>query len=196
MKTMVTSPKAEIRKIEELVAMEIKMELVRDKNWTIRFLTIYSVAFIVTLTTAITLIFFLCNNTSETSSMKTALVTFKDKTGKNLTEKVAISFDDTKNDISGYDRAIFDFEKRFLVYKVERMPKPVCFLASLRTSDIVALDNIMAFASANMEKQDSSKMKLLSDFNDTDIDVPRKDFLSELSKELCSDTDLVWMVLN
>ncbi|KAK3578396.1 hypothetical protein CHS0354_035597 [Potamilus streckersoni] len=201
MKPMTTESKADLSTINVQADMDPKHDLnfmqrpeeFKEKRKRLRIIAISVVVLVVIVIAAIIAAVCLVGKQAE-ANIKTAWLPYKDESGKSSTQKVTVTSREEKFEIAGTGTAVFDFDKSLFVYKPEQVSKPSCFLTAVNTSYLLSPDKMKDLNENKMSNDVSSKPSENDYFMSSNVVVPNKDFLSPLSKELCKDTEVIWMV--
>ncbi|KAL3892195.1 hypothetical protein ACJMK2_004427 [Sinanodonta woodiana] len=172
MKPMANEMKADLSTITVQAAMEPKSpEELKEKRKRLRIIAIAVVVLVIVVVAAIITAVCVAGKQAE-ENIKTAMLPYKDESGKSSTQKVTSLF----------------------VYRPEQMSKQSCFLTAVNTSYLLSPDKMKSVFGQQTAADVSSQPPHNDYFISTNVVVPNKDFLSPLSKELCKDTEVIWMV--
>ncbi|KAK3584649.1 hypothetical protein CHS0354_003937 [Potamilus streckersoni] len=194
MKPMTTETKPETSTvIVQTVSEPKRPEEAKEKRKRLKIIAISVVVLVVVVTAAILVAVYVIGKRAE-ENIKTAMLAYKDESGKTGTQKVTVTSKEEKFEIAGTGTAVFDFDKSLLVYKSENMPKPTCFLTAVNTSTLLSPEKMKGFLGDNTASDLPSNSTDRAEYMNSGVVVPNKDFLSPMSKELCKDSEVIWMV--
>ncbi|KAL3892186.1 hypothetical protein ACJMK2_004420 [Sinanodonta woodiana] len=194
MKLMATDTKPDISTVIVQSASEPKRPVeVKEKMKKLRIIAITAVVLAVIVTAAIITIVYVVGKHTE-DIVKTAWLNYKDESGKTSEQKVTVNSREEKFEITGKGTAVFDFDKSLLAYKPDTMTKPTCFLIAVNTSTLLSPEKLKALLGDKTASDLPSNSSDRAEYMSTGVVVPNKDFLSPMSKELCKDNEVVWMV--
>ncbi|KAL3892194.1 hypothetical protein ACJMK2_004426 [Sinanodonta woodiana] len=194
MKPMTNETKADLSTITVQAAMEPKRpEELKEKRKRLRIIAIAVVVLVLVVVAAIITAVCVAGKQAE-ENIKSAWLPYKDESGKSSTQMVTVTPREEKFEIAGTGTAVFDFDKSLFVYRPEQMSKQCCFLTAVNTSYLLSPDKMRSLFGQQMAADVSSQPPHNDYFISTNVVVPNKDFLSPLSKELCKDTEVIWMV--
>ncbi|KAK3584651.1 hypothetical protein CHS0354_003939 [Potamilus streckersoni] len=168
-------------------------EEIKEKRKKLKIIAVSVAVLVVVVTAAIITAMYVVGKQAE-DIIKTSWLPYKDESGKSSTQKVTVTSREEKFEIAGTGTAVFDFDKSLLVYKPDKMSKPVCFLTAVNTSTLLSPEKMKGFLEDRTVSDLPSNSSNHAEYMSSGVVVPNKDFLSPLSKELCKDTQVIWMV--
>ncbi|KAL3892187.1 hypothetical protein ACJMK2_004421 [Sinanodonta woodiana] len=196
MKPMANETKPDISTVIVQTAPEPKKsEELKEKRKKLKIIAIAVVVLVAIVTASIVVVVYVVGKNAE-DTIKTAMLTYKDESGKSSTQKVTVSSREEKFEIAGRGTAVFDFDKNLLAYKPDTMAKQTCFLTAVNTSTLLSPDKLKALLGDKMASDLPSNSSDRVEYMSSGVVVPNKDFLSPMSKELCKDSEVIWMVPN
>ncbi|KAK3578399.1 hypothetical protein CHS0354_035600 [Potamilus streckersoni] len=194
MKPMANDTKPDISTVVVQTASEPKRpEEAKEKRKRLKIIVISVVVLVVVVTAAIISVVYIVGKQAE-DTIKTAWLPYKDESGQSNSQKVTVTSREEKFEIAGTGTAVFDFEKSLLAYKPDKMSKPTCFLTAVNTSTLLSPEKLKSLLGDKTVSNLPSNTSHHAEYMSSDVVVPNKDFLSPMSKELCKDTEVVWMV--
>ncbi|KAK3584653.1 hypothetical protein CHS0354_003941 [Potamilus streckersoni] len=194
MKPMTTDTKADTSTVVLQTASEPKRpDDAKEKRKRLRIIAVSVVVLVAILITAIITTVYVVGRQAE-DIIKTGWLTSKDESGKTSSQKVTVTAREEKFEIAGIGTAVFDFDKSLLVYRSDKMSKPTCFLTAVNTSSLLSPEKMKEFLGDNRASDLPANSSDRAEYMSSDVVVPNKEFLSPLSKELCKDTQVIWMV--
>ncbi|KAL3891682.1 hypothetical protein ACJMK2_003932 [Sinanodonta woodiana] len=194
MKLMASETKPDMSTVVVQTASALKTpEEAKEKRKRLKIILISVVVLVLVVTAAIVAVVVVVGKQAE-NIIKTAMIPYTDESGKSSSQKVTVTAREEKFEIAGTGTAVFDFDKSLLVYKPDEMTKPTCFLTAVNTSSLLSPEKMKSFLDDKTFSTLPSKSSGHADYMSSDVVVPKKDFLSPMSKELCKDTEVIWMV--
>ncbi|KAL3891679.1 hypothetical protein ACJMK2_003931 [Sinanodonta woodiana] len=194
MKLMATDTKPDMSTVVVQTASKPTIpQEAKEKRKRLKIIVISAIVLVVVVTAAIVAVVYVVGKNSE-NIIKTAMLPYTDESGKSSSQKVTVTAREEKFEIAGTGTAVFDFDKSLLAYKPEKMSKPTCFLTAVNTSTLLSPEKMKGLLEDKTVSNLASNSSGHAEYMSSGVVVPNKDFLSPMSKELCKDTEVIWMV--
>ncbi|KAL3891521.1 hypothetical protein ACJMK2_003782 [Sinanodonta woodiana] len=162
-------------------------------KWRTRFL-VGLIVLVVILATVIVGGVFLGKELTK-DSIKTFQATYKTDNRDDASETIIVSATEVKFQIPGVADAVLDFDKGLSMYKRRDEGRSLCFLTTFNASEGLAPKELKEFLEKTQGTYKAER-EIRNCYKATNVSITNRNFLSPITKDMCNDVDIFWMIKN